>query len=77
MARFVRKATHDVPLERLALSPQCGFVSAEAGNPLTLEEQEAELRPGGQIAWQVGRTERQRRTPPAQCVGWDIISPGT
>jgi methionine synthase II (cobalamin-independent) len=33
-----------VPLTRLAVSPQCGFASGEAGNPLTPEEQEAKLR---------------------------------
>jgi len=33
-----------VPLERLALSSQCGFASGEAGNPLTPAQQEAKLR---------------------------------
>jgi 5-methyltetrahydropteroyltriglutamate--homocysteine methyltransferase len=40
----IREATAYVPLARLALSPQCGFASGEAGNPLTPEEQEAKLR---------------------------------
>lgn len=39
----IREATRYVPLERLALSPQCGFASGEAGNPLTPEEQAAKL----------------------------------
>lgn len=33
-----------VPLERLALSPQCGFASTIAGNLLSEAEQEAKLR---------------------------------
>ncbi|GIX47954.1 MAG: 5-methyltetrahydropteroyltriglutamate--homocysteine methyltransferase [Candidatus Tectimicrobiota bacterium] len=40
----VREASQYVPLERLAVSPQCGFASGEAGNPLTPQEQEAKLR---------------------------------
>jgi 5-methyltetrahydropteroyltriglutamate--homocysteine methyltransferase len=31
-------------MERLALSPQCGFASTEQGNHLTAAEQEAKLR---------------------------------
>jgi 5-methyltetrahydropteroyltriglutamate--homocysteine methyltransferase len=40
----IREATRYVALAWLAVSPQCGFASGEAGNPLTLEEQEAKLR---------------------------------
>ena len=40
----LREATRHAPLERLAVSPQCGFASGEAGNPLTPEQQEAKLR---------------------------------
>jgi 5-methyltetrahydropteroyltriglutamate--homocysteine methyltransferase len=32
-----------VPLENLALSPQCGFASTSAGNVLTPDEQKAKL----------------------------------
>jgi 5-methyltetrahydropteroyltriglutamate--homocysteine methyltransferase len=49
----IREATQYVPLERLALSPQCGFASGEAGNPLTPEEQEAKLRLVGSVARRV------------------------
>lgn len=35
----IREATKFVPLERLCLSPQCGFASTEEGNILTEEEQ--------------------------------------
>ena len=46
----VREATRYVGLERLAVSPQCGFASGEAGNPLTAAEQEAKLRRVGEVA---------------------------
>jgi 5-methyltetrahydropteroyltriglutamate--homocysteine methyltransferase len=39
LARRVEEASRFLPLERLALSPQCGFASTEAGNPLTSDEQ--------------------------------------
>ncbi len=35
----IREAEQYVPLERLCLSPQCGFASTEEGNCLTEEEQ--------------------------------------
>jgi 5-methyltetrahydropteroyltriglutamate--homocysteine methyltransferase len=44
LKRRIEEATRYVPLERLALSPQCGFASTEAGNLLTLADQEAKLR---------------------------------
>ncbi len=40
----VDEAGRRVPLERLALSPQCGFASTAPGNPLTPADQEAKLR---------------------------------
>jgi 5-methyltetrahydropteroyltriglutamate--homocysteine methyltransferase len=49
----IHQAAADVPLERLALSPQCGFASAEPGNPLTFDEQEAKLRLVVQLARRV------------------------
>jgi 5-methyltetrahydropteroyltriglutamate--homocysteine methyltransferase len=49
----IREATQYLPLERLAVSPQCGFASGEAGNPLTPEEQEAKLRLVAQVARRV------------------------
>ena len=52
----MREGTKYVPLERLALSPQCGFASGEAGNPLTPEEQEAKLRRVAEVARKVWRT---------------------
>ena len=51
----VREAARLVPLERLALSSQCGFASGEAGNPVTPVQQEAKLRLVSDVArkiWQ-------------------------
>jgi 5-methyltetrahydropteroyltriglutamate--homocysteine methyltransferase len=39
LMRRVEEASLFVPLERLGLSPQCGFASTEAGNPLTPDDQ--------------------------------------
>jgi 5-methyltetrahydropteroyltriglutamate--homocysteine methyltransferase len=46
----IREATKYVPLERLAVSPQCGFASGEAGNPLSEEQQAAKLRRIAEVA---------------------------
>ena len=35
----IEEAARFVPLERLCLSPQCGFASTEEGNKLTEDEQ--------------------------------------
>ena len=51
--RRIHEAAQHVPLERLALSPQCGFASAGAGNPLTGEEQAAKLRRVVEVARRV------------------------
>jgi 5-methyltetrahydropteroyltriglutamate--homocysteine methyltransferase len=40
----IRAAEKFIPLERLALSPQCGFASTLEGNLLTEADQEAKLR---------------------------------
>ncbi|MGA8889470.1 MAG: 5-methyltetrahydropteroyltriglutamate--homocysteine S-methyltransferase [Pseudolabrys sp.] len=37
-------ASRHVSLDRLAVSPQCGFASVDTGNPVTPEAQEAKLR---------------------------------
>ena len=49
----IREATRHVPADRLALSPQCGFASGEAGNPLTADQQAAKLRLVGDVARRV------------------------
>ena len=43
LRRRIDEAAKFVPLEQLALSPQCGFASGERGNKLTQEEQFAKL----------------------------------
>lgn len=40
----IKEAEKYIPLDRLYLSPQCGFASTEEGNKLTEEEQWAKLR---------------------------------
>jgi 5-methyltetrahydropteroyltriglutamate--homocysteine methyltransferase len=40
----IDEAAKFVPLERLALSPQCGFASTLAGNRITPEDQQRKLR---------------------------------
>jgi 5-methyltetrahydropteroyltriglutamate--homocysteine methyltransferase len=44
LIRRIQQATHYVPLECLALSPQCGFASTMEGNLLTEDEQWAKMR---------------------------------
>jgi len=44
LLRRIQEASRYVPLENLALSPQCGFASTMEGNLLTEEEQWAKLR---------------------------------
>lgn len=49
----IKEAAQYVPLERLSLSPQCGFASTEEGNKLTEEEQWAKLQLVKEIADEV------------------------
>ena len=49
----VEEATRYVPLDRLALSPQCVSASGEIARTMTLEEQEAKLRLVGDTARRV------------------------
>ena len=44
LKKRIKQAANYVPLERLALSPQCGFASTEAGNLLTEADQLAKLK---------------------------------
>jgi 5-methyltetrahydropteroyltriglutamate--homocysteine methyltransferase len=43
LRRRIDEAARYVPLEYLAISPQCGFASTSAGNVLTPDEQKAKL----------------------------------
>ena len=49
----IHEAAKYVPLDRLCLSPQCGFASCEIGNKLTEEEQWANLKLVKEIAEEV------------------------
>jgi 5-methyltetrahydropteroyltriglutamate--homocysteine methyltransferase len=44
LLRRIEEASRYVPVERLAVSPQCGFASTMEGNLLTEADQEAKLR---------------------------------
>ena len=49
----IDEAARIVPLERLALSPQCGFASTHEGNRLTPEDQQKKLELVAQLAKEV------------------------
>lgn len=53
MLLCIHEAAKYVPLDRLYLSPQCGFASCEIGNKLTEEQQWAKLRLVKEIAEEV------------------------
>ena len=55
--RRIHEAARYIPLDRLYLSPQCGFASCEIGNKLTEEEQWAKLALVKEIAEEVWRSE--------------------
>jgi len=43
LKRRIEKATRHIDFDRLAISPQCGFASTVAGNPLTEADERAKL----------------------------------
>ena len=49
----IREAAKYVPLDQLALSPQCGFASTEEGNLVTDEDQWKKLALVKEIAQEV------------------------
>jgi len=49
----IDEAARIIPLERLALSPQCGFASTHEGNRLTPEDQQKKLELVAQLAKEV------------------------
>jgi 5-methyltetrahydropteroyltriglutamate--homocysteine methyltransferase len=53
LKRQIEAASKFLPLEQLALSPQCGFASTEEGNLLTEEEQWAKLQLCVEVAQEV------------------------
>jgi 5-methyltetrahydropteroyltriglutamate--homocysteine methyltransferase len=53
LRRRIDEAARIISLDRLALSPQCGFASAASGNPLSPTDQEAKLRLVVEVAREV------------------------
>jgi 5-methyltetrahydropteroyltriglutamate--homocysteine methyltransferase len=49
----LREASRFIPLERLSLSPQCGFSTSIVGNAITVEDEEYKLRTIVETAEQV------------------------
>jgi 5-methyltetrahydropteroyltriglutamate--homocysteine methyltransferase len=49
----IEEASAYLPLERLAISPQCGFASTMEGNRITAEEQKQKLQLVGSVAREV------------------------
>ena len=56
LKRRVEQASRFIPLDRLALSPQCGFASTLEGNLVTVRDQEAKLRLVAETAREVWGT---------------------
>ena len=54
----IHEAAKYIPLDRLCLSPQCGFASCEIGNKLTEEEQWKKLALVKEIAEEVWGEEK-------------------
>jgi 5-methyltetrahydropteroyltriglutamate--homocysteine methyltransferase len=53
LKRRIDEAAQFVPLERLSLSPQCGFASSVGGNPLSADDQRRKLDLVAQVADEV------------------------
>jgi 5-methyltetrahydropteroyltriglutamate--homocysteine methyltransferase len=53
LLRRIEEATRYVPVDRLALSPQCGFASTFRGNPISEDEQWAKLALVANVAREV------------------------
>jgi 5-methyltetrahydropteroyltriglutamate--homocysteine methyltransferase len=53
LKRRVDDATRFIDLDRLAISPQCGFASTVGGNPLSEADERAKLRLAVTAAWEI------------------------
>ena len=58
LKRRIDEATKYVPLDRLALSPRCGFASVLAGNKVTYEDPRRKLELVVQAATEIWGTRR-------------------
>jgi 5-methyltetrahydropteroyltriglutamate--homocysteine methyltransferase len=56
LKRRIDEASRFIAVDRLALSPQCGFASSEQGNPVTSEAQQAKLALTVELAQEVWRS---------------------
>ena len=54
----IEAAAAYIPMDRLALSPQCGFASTLEGNLLTAADQKAKLRLVAEVAAEVWGSNR-------------------
>ena len=61
LKRRIDEAARIVPLERLALSPQCGFASTMEGNRVTVDDEKRKLRLVVETAREVWGTRNERR----------------
>jgi 5-methyltetrahydropteroyltriglutamate--homocysteine methyltransferase len=56
LMRRIEEAARYAPIERLALSPQCGFASVKDGNDITADDQRRKLELTVRVAERVWRT---------------------
>ncbi len=63
LRRRIEEASAFIPMERLAVSPQCGFASTMEGNQLTPADQAAKLRLVVQLAREVWGANRAAAGP--------------
>ena len=73
----IHKAAQYLPLDRLCLSPQCGFASCEIGNKLTEEEQWAKLALVKEIADEIWKSKRIRMAQTIRILSYVITEPLT
>ena len=59
LLRHIEETSRSAPLERLALSTQCGFASVDLGNELTEDDQYRKLEMVAQVAAEVWPAHRE------------------
>ena len=53
LKRRIEEATRHVPIENLAISPQCGFASVDVGNPITVDDERRKISLLHEVAQEV------------------------
>jgi len=61
----INEAAKYVPLEQLAISPQCGFASSHHGNPLTPDDQKKKLE------LEKKQKEKEKQKQQAMATDWN------